>query len=73
MSNKIELDKYYTPIETAIGCIEKVKEIIGSDNISEYLEPSVGNGSFSLQIPDCISYDIEPEHSSIKREDFLKI
>lgn len=29
MSNKINLDKYYTPIETAKYCIKKTYEIIG--------------------------------------------
>lgn len=59
MSSKINLDKYYTPIEKAKYCIDKVYEIIGENNISEVIEPSAGNGSFRLQIPTtCLSYDI---------------
>jgi len=74
MSNKINLDKYYTPVETAKYCIEKTYEIIGETNISEVIEPSAGNGSFSLQIPTtCWAYDIEPEHESIKQQDYLKL
>ncbi len=74
MSNKINLDKYYTPIETAKYCIKKTYEIIGENNISEVIEPSAGNGSFSLQVPStCFSYDIEPEHSSIKKQDYLDL
>jgi hypothetical protein len=74
MSNKINLDKYYTPLDTAKYCIHKAYQVIGSDNISDVIEPSAGNGSFSLQIPStCWAYDIEPEHKSIFRQDFLKL
>lgn len=74
MSNKIELDKYYTPLDKAKYCIDKVYEIIGENNISEVIEPSAGNGSFSLQVPTtCRAYDIEPEHESIIKQDFLTL
>ena len=68
---KIHLDKYYTDVNLARYCIEKTKEIIGEDNITEYLEPSAGNGSFSLQINNCVAYDLEPEHESIIKQNFL--
>lgn len=61
---KIELDKYYTPMEIAHYCIGKTFEVVGEENISEIIEPSAGNGSFSKQLK-CIAYDIEPEHESI--------
>ena len=70
---KIKLDKYYTPVALAEYCINKTYEIIGKENITEIIEPSAGNGSFSLQIPDCIAYDIEPEHESIIKQDYLKL
>ena len=73
MNNKIPLDKYYTPEITAQHCIDKTYEIIGKENISEIIEPSAGNGSFSKHIPNCISYDIEPEHTSIIKQDYLKL
>ena len=74
MSNKIELDKYYTTLDTAKYCIDMVYEIIGESNISEVIEPSAGNGSFSLQVPTtCWDYDIEPEHESIIKQDFLTL
>jgi len=73
-SNKINLDKYYTPTETALYCINKTYEIIGEHNISEVIEPSAGNGAFSLQIPTTSwAYDIEPEHESIIKQDFLEL
>ncbi len=71
---KIKNDKYYTPKELAKYCIDKTYEVIGEENISEVIEPSAGNGSFSLQIPSvCWAYDIEPEHESIIQKDFLKL
>lgn len=63
---KINNDKYYTPIDLANYCIDKVYEIIGEENISEVIEPSVGSGSF-LKHPKRLvhfAYDIEPECQS---------
>jgi len=71
MSKNIELDKFYTPKETAKQCIDLFFEVF--TDITEIIEPSAGNGSFSLQIPNCIAYDLEPEHESIKKQDFLKL
>lgn len=75
---KINNDKYYTPIDLANYCWDKVFEIIGEENISEIIEPSIGNGSFlhhSKQMPH-FAYDIEPECKSnfthIFKEDFLE-
>lgn len=72
-TSRLELDKYYTPINIAKYCIDKTIEIIGAKNISEIIEPSAGNGSFSLQIENCIAYDIEPEHESIIQQDYLEL
>lgn len=71
-SNKLHLDKYYTSIGMAKYCINKTFEIIGKENITEIIEPSAGNGSFSNQL-DCISYDIEPECKGITKQDFLEL
>lgn len=62
---RIEKDKYYTPIEIAKRCFDKTIEIIGYNNITEIIEPSAGDGSFSSLWPFCIAYDIEPEHPDI--------
>lgn len=71
---KIGLDKYYTPVDLAKYCIDKVYEVIGEENITDVIEPSAGNGSFSLQVPKgCRAYDIEPEHESIVNKDFLTL
>lgn len=73
--SKILYDKYYTPIEIANYCWDKVEEIIGFDNISEIIEPSCGNGSFyhnDKHIPH-FGFDIKPECSftNVKEGDFL--
>jgi hypothetical protein len=71
MSKNIELDKFYTPKQVAKDCIDTVwRTCFG---ITEIIEPSAGNGAFSLQIQNCIAYDLEPEHESIIRQDFLKL
>ena len=72
-SNKLHMDKYYTPKDIAKHCIDRTYEILGKENITEIIEPSAGNGSFSLQIPNCIAYDIEPEDSEIIKQDFLEL
>lgn len=61
--SKIVNDKYYTPINVANHCIDKVIEIIGLGNISEVIEPSVGDGSFLHHSKFYVhfAYDIEPE------------
>lgn len=70
--SKIELDKYYTPIDVAKYCIDKTFDVIGKDNIYEIIEPSAGAGAFSNQL-NCIAYDIEPEHESIIKQDYLEL
>lgn len=76
--SKIKNDKYYTPIDLANYCWDKVLEIVGEENITEIIEPSVGDGSFlhhRKEIPH-FAYDIEPECESnftkIFKQDFLK-
>lgn len=70
--SKIEHDKYYTPVDLAKYCIDKTFEIIGKENITEIIEPSAGNGSFSNQL-DCIAYDLYPEGDNIIQQDYLTL
>ena len=69
---KIENDKYYTPVDLAKYCIDKTFEIIGKENITDIIEPSAGNGSFSNQL-DCTAYDLYPEGNNIIKQDYLKL
>lgn len=69
--SKINYDKYYTPREISKYCINKTFEVLSGCEISEIVEPSAGNGSFSEQIENCVAYDIEPENNFITKQDFL--
>ena len=71
---KIENDKYYTPPNLAEYIVNKTKEVIGEDNIIEYIEPSAGSGIFLdyLDKP-YLAYDIEPEDDRIIKQDFLSL
>ena len=72
---KIKNDAYLTPESVAKYCIDRTFNEIGEENISETIEPSAGNGAFSLNIPYgvCWAYDIEPQHESILKQDFLEL
>jgi predicted RNA methylase len=68
------LDKFYTDPEYALKCIHKVYEIYGNKEWNLIVEPSAGNGSFFMRIPDNINkigIDISPEHDSILEMDFF--
>ena len=71
---KILNDKYYTSPELAEYCVKKTEEIIGKENITEYLEPSAGSGVFLdyLDKP-YFAYDIEPEDDRIVKQDYLSL
>lgn len=70
--SKIENDKYYTPKNLAEYIVKKTKEVIGEENITEYIEPSAGGGVFIdfLDKP-YKAYDILPEDNRIIQQDFL--
>ena len=72
-TTKLDNDKYYTPIDLAKKCIDKTFKLIGVENISEIIEPSAGNGSFSNQIENCIAYDLVPENDNIIQANFLDL
>lgn len=63
---KINNDKYYTPVELANNCYDKVISLIGLENITDVVEPSCGNGSFFQhdRIKPSIGIDIKPEITS---------
>lgn len=71
---KIKDDKYYTSDYLAKNLTKKAVEIIGLDNISEFLEPSAGNGVFLKYLPKSyLAYDILPESPEIIKGNFLDI
>ena len=71
--SKIDLDKYYTPIELIKHCIDKTKEVLG-DSVTQYIEPSAGDGGWLDMLPkDTLSFDIKPEDPRITKQDFLTL
>lgn len=72
--NKISNDKYYTPEWLVEYCVNKTYEIIGKENITEFIEPSAGNGVFLDYLPkDTLAFDIQPEDKRIQQQDYLKL
>lgn len=55
-------------------CVNKTEEVIGKDNITDYIESSAGNGIFLnyLHKP-YLAYDIEPDDIKIQKQDFLTL
>lgn len=75
---KIQDDKYYTPIDLANRCIDRVIETIGLENITDVIEPSCGDGSFFHhdKLKPSLGIDICPEVLSdvtVVTADFLEI
>lgn len=71
---KIKMDKYYTSDGLAKYCVEKTKEIIGEENITEWLEPSAGAGAFLNHLPpNTLAYDIAPEDDRVTKQDYLEL
>ena len=61
-------DKYYVKPEIA----KKLISLVDKERFEHIIEPSAGNGSFSLQL-DCEAYDIKPEHPSIIEANFFDL
>jgi len=72
-SNKLHLDQYYTSDSVAQYCIDKTREILKNEKVTEVIEPSAGNGVFSKKLKKCISYDIDPKADFIIKQDYLKL
>jgi len=71
---KINLDKYYTPSNLAEYCVKKTKEVIGVENITEWLEPSAGAGVFLPYLDNnYLAFDIEPEAENIEQANYLEL
>ena len=70
-------DQFFTPIDTAISCINKFKStLIGygeNPDAFTYIEPSAGAGNFLINLPigRRIGMDIEPRHDEIIKCNFF--
>ena len=73
-TDKLSLDQYYTPIEIAKYCVDKTFEVLNDYNISDVIEPSAGEGSFSdilKELYPLIAIDIEPKKNYMITADYL--
>lgn len=69
---KIELDKYYTPIEVANHCWEVVEKYVDFSTVKRIIEPSVGSGAFcNWKIKPNLMIDIKPQYENAIQADFL--
>jgi len=74
---KIANDKYYTPQPIVDLIIQRTKEIIGLENITEFIEPSAGNGAFLEKLYETgiptKAYDLYPEQEDIIEQNYLEL
>ena len=71
--NSRALDQFYTKPEVAKICIEFLKQNVLPQNRCIFLEPSCGTGSFSLNLENCVSVDLDPKIENAKKGDFLTL
>ena len=71
------IDKYYTSVDVATKCAELIKQHVTIAQNDICIEPSAGNGAFIQCIKTLftayIFYDLEPEHTEIKKQDYLSL
>lgn len=76
-TNKLNLDQYYTSEEDMNYCVNKTLDILQENGytVSEFLEPSAGQGVFSNYLAtsglNVIAIDIEPKSEDIIQADYL--
>ena len=76
-SDKLDYDQYYTPYDTMIHCVSKACGIVEDlgYKISEFLEPSAGEGVFSDYLLtsglNVIAMDLFPKNKNIIQQDYL--
>lgn len=77
-TNKLNLDQYYTSEEDMSYCVNKSLDILQENGyaVSEFLEPSAGQGVFSNYLAtsglNVIAIDIDPKSEDIIQADYLK-
>lgn len=74
--NRDTIDKFYTKAVVAQLCCDNIQNYISiNPDIDVIIEPSAGNGSFIIELTklsnNCLFYDIQPEHDTIVKQDYL--
>ena len=68
-------EKYYTKNKIVLSCIQIISDNISIQNNDVIIEPSAGNGSFSIPLNttynNVLAYDLYPEHKDIIQQDYL--
>ena len=76
-SDKLDYDQYYTPYDIMEYCVNKSWDIIKDlgYGVSEFLEPSAGEGVFSDYLAtsglNVIAMDLYPKKDNIIKQDYL--
>ena len=76
-TNKLKLDQYYTSEEDMNYCVNKTLDILQESgySVSEFLEPSAGQGVFSNYLVtsgiNVIAIDIDPKSEDIIQAHYL--
>ena len=65
------LDQFYTSPIIAQECINRLNRAVPAARRKYFLEPSAGTGSFSSQLENCVSVDLDPKFPGVIRSDFL--
>ena len=73
MDSADELDQFYTKPDVARVCIKKLFEVVDESRRLIFIEPSSGCGSFSNNLSNCVSIDVDPKTDSAIRADFLNL
>ena len=70
-------EKYYTKKAVVLSCLQVIKENISIHPKDVIIEPSAGNGSFSIPLNtlynNVIAYDLYPDHKDIIQQDYLSL
>jgi predicted RNA methylase len=71
-------EQYYTPFDLALQLTKSTLDQIPSWNQKQFLEPAGGTGSFlqalnHLGVTQVISFDTEPKHLGVQKQNFLEV
>ena len=72
-----QTDKFYTNTDISSACIQLFIDKLSPTENDVIIEPSAGNGSFSIPLKkkydNVISYDLKPDNDEIIQQDYLKL
>ena len=70
-------DKFYTKKTVVFSCLEAVETVLAIKDNDLVIEPSAGNGAFSVPLQTrykyVVAFDIHPEHAAVIKYDYLTL